>query len=518
MKRNVLVGILLVCLVVGTIPISSGVEKSNSLIKEPDELPNQASIVNGHITNGGEFNELIFSPTPSEFVIKVVDVSGKPANGASVLILKYFETYHSKYLTIIDSGEANSEGFYYPSVDIEEEECDLITVTKDKWFTTIDLHGMSELPEVMEVPLLYEVLDTAETEVCEGKYKIFIWRDFDRSDPLDNTFYVELHAVGNPLPGKGVFGFTKDESVDVNHPGVIWFSNKDLNCLLVKKEQGIPAFGIYPTYTAFYIPDSTTIKKKEHLEKAGDTIVGLIPYVGNVYSFFDFVFGVFGEGKVIYSEQHPPEIDIDENKYDTTFETWKSDVLSEHVVVYVESMKFPEPGEYRIVPIIQFSPARIDCSDTCVWTKEINVHILGKSGSKAPDLTITSLSLNPENPKEGDEVTFSYTIKNQGTGKAGTSTTALFINGNNVCEDDVGRLDSGSYSEETFEDKWTATAGVFGVHVHKIRVVADYYEYVEESEEGNNEMIKPLGDISKLIDELVSRWNELIKFLNSLTS
>jgi len=133
-----------------------------------------------------------------------------------------------------------------------------------------------------------------------------------------------------------------------------------------------------------------------------------------------------------------------------------------------------------------------------------------------PDLIITSLSWSPEKPEEGDEVTFSYTIENKGTGKAGTSTTALFINKNNVCEDDVSRLDSGSYSEETFEDKWTATAGVVGVH--KIRVVADYYEYVEESEEGNNEMIKPLGDISKLIDELVSRWNELIKFLNSLTS
>ena len=58
-------------------------------------------------------------------------------------------------------------------------------------------------------------------------------------------------------------------------------------------------------------------------------------------------------------------------------EVW---VSATHVVVYVESMEFPEPGEYRIVPLIQFSTAGIDCRDTCVWTKEINVHISEKTG------------------------------------------------------------------------------------------------------------------------------------------
>ena len=321
------------------------------------------------------------TPTAGEFAIKVIDVTGKPVKGASVMILKYFETHRSIDLSIIDSGETNSEGFYCPSVDLEGEECDLITVNKGKWFNSIDLQSMGELPEVIEVPLVNEILDTAEIEVCEGKYEIFVWRGINPNDPLENTFYVELNEIAPPLPERGVFGFTKDESVDVYPPGIIWFSNKDLTCLKVK-EQKIPSFGIYPQYKAFYIPDSTTIKKKELLEEAGDTIVGLIPYVGNVYSFFDFVFGVFGEEKVIYSGQHPSKIDIDENKYDTTFEAWESDVLlkGRHVVVYRETMKFPEPGEYRIVPFVQFHPCRIDCFQTCVWTKEINVHISEKTG------------------------------------------------------------------------------------------------------------------------------------------
>ena len=60
---------------------------------------------------------------------------------------------------------------------------------------------------------------------------------------------------------------------------------------------------------------------------------------------------------------------------------------------------------------------------------------------------------------------------------------------------------------ETFRCKWEATAGV-----HEIRVVADYYGTVEESEDGNNEMRKMLltgeGEFTKIIDALVAWWNE----------
>lgn len=123
------------------------------------------------------------------------------------------------------------------------------------------------------------------------------------------------------------------------------------------------------------------------------------------------------------------------------------------------------------------------------------------------DLTITSLSWSPEEPEEGEEVTFSYTIKNQGAGEAGKSRTALFIDGEKVCEDDVNSLDPGSYSKETFGYRWKATVGM-----HEIRVVGDYYGDVEESDEGNNEMRKMLltgeGDITKLIDEFIAWWNE----------
>jgi len=123
------------------------------------------------------------------------------------------------------------------------------------------------------------------------------------------------------------------------------------------------------------------------------------------------------------------------------------------------------------------------------------------------DLTITSLSWSPEEPEEGDVVTFSYTIKNQGTGKAGASKTVLFIDGKKICEDDVNSLDSGAYSKETFRYGWKAT-----VEVQEIRVVADYYGNVKESEEGNNRMAKILlageGDITKIIDEFISWWNE----------
>ena len=123
------------------------------------------------------------------------------------------------------------------------------------------------------------------------------------------------------------------------------------------------------------------------------------------------------------------------------------------------------------------------------------------------DLTISFLSWSPENIEEGEEVTFSYTIKNQGTGKAGTSKTALFIDGKEVCEDEVKSLASGSSSRETFGCKWKATTGV-----HEIKVVADYNRNVEESNEGNNEWTRMLftgeGDITEFFDEFIAWWNE----------
>jgi len=143
-----------------------------------------------------------------------------------------------------------------------------------------------------------------------------------------------------------------------------------------------------------------------------------------------------------------------------------------------------------------------------VKTKErVTFYLGGETVIDKPDLTIPSFSWSPEEPEEGAEVTFSYTIKNHGAGKAGASKTALFIDGEKVCEDGVNSLDSGSDSRETFGYRWKATAGA-----HEIRVVADCKGDVEESNEGNNEMSGILltgeEDITKLIDEFIVWWNE----------
>lgn len=136
-----------------------------------------------------------------------------------------------------------------------------------------------------------------------------------------------------------------------------------------------------------------------------------------------------------------------------------------------------------------------------ISSAELNLPI-SKETKLESDLTITSLTLSPENPKLGDKVTFSYKIENQGTRKARTSKIALFIDGKKVCEDDVNRLDSADYSRGAFstegpkwlgplskffssEYKWKVTAGE-----HEIRVVADYDEDVDESNEGNNEITR----------------------------
>jgi subtilase family serine protease len=98
----------------------------------------------------------------------------------------------------------------------------------------------------------------------------------------------------------------------------------------------------------------------------------------------------------------------------------------------------------------------------------------------APDLTITSKS---EEIGEAD-FTVTYTVTNRGNGDAGTSNTAIYIDGTNVLEDPVPALAaSASYTNTVgpFECPCKATLAV--------TVCADNNNNVEEDIETNNCMV-----------------------------
>lgn len=109
------------------------------------------------------------------------------------------------------------------------------------------------------------------------------------------------------------------------------------------------------------------------------------------------------------------------------------------------------------------------------------ITIIGKPEEKA-DLAIQSITWEPENPKEGDRITFYVKAKNQGSGAAGAFDVSFsFVDGSYKDCNSVSMLSAGSTSIQTFT--WTANKCGYIF----ISAKADVNNAIPESNEGNNE-------------------------------
>ena len=108
----------------------------------------------------------------------------------------------------------------------------------------------------------------------------------------------------------------------------------------------------------------------------------------------------------------------------------------------------------------------------------------------APDLIIETITGLPASPLVGDTVTFTVTIKNQGSGRATLSRVYFYIDDSSRGYQDVPEIDADTTVTKTFT--WTAQAGL-----HDIKAVADDDDKVTETNEGNNEktVIFPIPDL-----------------------
>jgi len=97
-------------------------------------------------------------------------------------------------------------------------------------------------------------------------YKLYVWRSVDSLNPKRNRFFAEIHRRGGADLESGFFGFTKDESVDVEHDTkLIWFSYWSLD----DRFDGTPdtELPVRATYdpVVLQIPSSTAINEKKIL-------------------------------------------------------------------------------------------------------------------------------------------------------------------------------------------------------------------------------------------------------------
>ena len=178
MRRRALVGMLLVCLVVGMIPISNGVEKSNFSIKVPDELPNGATITD--ITGYKEIKDEIEDYYPHAIDGRAYDYS----DNSVICILVFssvtdaqkdfkhsfstfseleggmqfedFVVYHSEFKQLFDS----SSTWIKKNAWIGES--DEVTFTLDRYVIFID---PLSIPEGIKIAEMVYSLNQEDSEV-----------------------------------------------------------------------------------------------------------------------------------------------------------------------------------------------------------------------------------------------------------------------------------------------------------------------------------------------------------------
>lgn len=97
-----------------------------------------------------------------------------------------------------------------------------------------------------------------------------------------------------------------------------------------------------------------------------------------------------------------------------------------------------------------------------------------------PDLIVSAFDWFPTNPVADDLVRLNATIRNQGNTSAGDFTVRFELDGSLLWDGSVAGLSAGANA--TVNVNWTATPGN-----HTIRVIADVFGQVRESNEANND-------------------------------
>ncbi len=181
----------------------------------------------------------------------------------------------------------------------------------------------------------------------------------------------------------------------------------------------------------------------------------------------------------------------------------KADSYS-HVVYHMDNIRLTLASVNPIDP-------GASADETLTWTAQAGSHtikaVVDSNNEKTialstltPDLIIETITWSPENPSIRDTVTFTVTIKNQGSGSAGSSRVAYYIDDTYLTSDYVSPIDPGASADETFT--WTAQAGS-----HAIKAVADSNDVVTESNETNNVKTYSLSTLAPdLIIETIS-WS-----------
>ena len=124
------------------------------------------------------------------------------------------------------------------------------------------------------------------------------------------------------------------------------------------------------------------------------------------------------------------------------------------------------------------------------------------SADPLPDLIVQEINYSPNQPESGDYVTFTVTIKNQGSVSTGSRVDIeLFVDGSSKGSDTISSLNAGSSTTKNFH--WTYTSGT-----HSIKAIVDNDNDVDESNEFNNELIVSISSTGSTSSEDLGNEND----------
>lgn len=124
--------------------------------------------------------------------------------------------------------------------------------------------------------------------------------------------------------------------------------------------------------------------------------------------------------------------------------------------------------------------AFVDDNNQVYEGNETNNELTSTFTTLPPDLVIQGIIWEPENPSKDDTVTFTVTVKNQGSGRSDLCHLAYFINEEYESSLPVSTLETDTSVNITFT--WTALS-----EAHEVKAIIDFYKNVIESDENNNE-------------------------------
>jgi len=135
-----------------------------------------------------------------------------------------------------------------------------------------------------------------------------------------------------------------------------------------------------------------------------------------------------------------------------------------------------ELGDHIIKAVADYND---DVSETDETNNEKEITFSGTSVPK-PDLIIQDITWLPRNPSAGETVTFTVTVKNQGSASASPFWVYYYIDGSRENPSRFFIIPAGGTMSETLT--WEAKPGT-----HTIKAIANQYNQLPESDITNND-------------------------------